>query len=309
MKKIIGIHGLANKPPEADLTLWWKSALDEGLKNRGVAHPNLPFRMVYWADLLYKNPLHIDPRFTFDKLYNDEPYIAATANTLKTYKDSWHDDLRAAVLDIGGSGIDFLKQHFGMDALADWLLDKLAKDLAFYYDDGRMLQNQTGQQEQASTLLKDRLKSVLREEKGNEIMLIAHSMGSIIAYDVLRDLGRSGKNIQVSNFVTIGSPLGLPHVKGKIVEQRGYDPEVRTPSIVTKSWINFADRKDPVAVDIYLHNDYEKNSSRVRVVDDLVKNDYHTQDKDGKPKHNHHKSYGYLRTPELSDHVKQFLGL
>lgn len=308
-KVIIGIHGLANKPLENTLTKWWKDSLHEGVENLGGAHPNAPFRMVYWANLLYKNQMHTDAQFTFDKLYNTEPYIAAAARTLQSYKDSWRDDVRAAVLDIGGSGVDFLKQHFGMDALADWLLDKLAKDLAFYYDDERTLQNQAGQPEQARTVLKDRLKSVIREEKDNEIMLIAHSMGSIIAYDVLRDLGQSDDDIQVADFVTIGSPLGLPHVKGKIVEQRGYDPKVRTPSIVTKSWINFADRKDPVAVDIHLRDDYEENSSGVRVVDDLVKNDYHTRGKDGEPKRNYHKSYGYLRTPELSAHVKQFLGL
>jgi len=50
--------------------------------------------------------------------------------------------------------------------------------------------------------------------------------------------------------------LGLPHVKGKIIDQRAYDPQVRTPSMVKKKWVNYADRKDPVAVDVFLKDDY-----------------------------------------------------
>lgn len=108
----------------------------------------------------------------------------------------------------------------------------------------------------------------------------------------------------------LGSPLGSPHVKAKIIEERGYDPDVRTPSIVDDSWVNFADRKDPVAADIHLRDDYGPNRKNVRAKDDLVWNSYYTiqqRKKKKEKKENHHKSYGYLRTPELSKHVKAFL--
>ena len=42
----------------------------------------------------------------------------------------------------------------------------------------------------------------------------------------------------------------------------------------------------------------------VRVKDDIVINDYRAP---GQEKRNHHKSYGYLRTPELSHLVAEFL--
>ena len=38
-------------------------------------------------------------------------------------------------------------------------------------------------------------------------MLIAHSMGSIIGFDVLTFLAT---DIKINTFITIGSPLGLP---------------------------------------------------------------------------------------------------
>ena len=104
----------------------------------------------------------------------------------------------------------------------------------------------------------------------------------------------------------------MPHVKGKIIEEfihRGKEGErVRTPSVVKKRWVNFADRKDPVALDVHLRDDYKKNGSNVRCEDDLVYNDYRIM-KHGKTEvdRNHHKSYGYLRTPEFSALVKKFL--
>ena len=94
------------------------------------------------------------------------------------------------------------------------------------------------------------------------------------------------------------------------------DPkDARTPSIVSRSWVNFADRKDPVSLDVHLSNDYAANATGIEVRHDLVLNDYRKpqigndgsalRDADGKK--NPHKSYGYLRTPEFSDHVRAFL--
>jgi len=52
----VGIHGLANKPPKDDLTEYWRKSIAEGLrKNCAIKKPIFDFRMVYWADLLYKN--------------------------------------------------------------------------------------------------------------------------------------------------------------------------------------------------------------------------------------------------------------
>jgi hypothetical protein len=307
-KIIIGIHGLANKPPEKELKDWWQKSIAEGLRvNCGIQNPEFNFKIVYWADLLYRHPLHREDGFTFDALYNHEPYEPAEKGALKEYKDSMKDDFIAAALGLVGTTVDTLKERFGVNSFADWLLGKLLKDLAFYYDDNRMIKGRNDQYATAKNVLRDELRNALLPEKEKEIMLIAHSMGSIIAYDVLRNLGRENAGVVISHFVTIGSPLGLPHVKGKIIQEREYDPRVRTPSIVTKRWVNYADRKDPVAVDVHLRDDYEENDKTVRVKADLILNDYCKPTRDKDKEHNHHKSYGYLRTPELSEHIKDFL--
>lgn len=307
-KVIIGIHGLANKPPKPTLAEWWKDSIVEGLQvNCGIKSPTCTFEMVYWADLLYKYPLHRDNNFSFDKLYNTQPYLPARKGALKKYEASWLDIVRRETQRVLGGAVDRVKEYVGMDSAGDFLLARVLKDLDFYYDVNRHIVNRDGQRKLARMVLQEELEKVLVKNRANTIMLIAHSMGSIIAYDVVRNLGRTQKGVTVSRFVTIGSPLGLPYVKGKIIDERTYDrneaQRVRTPSIVTQSWINFADKRDPVAFDTHLGDDYGPNAKRVRVVDDLIMNDYNV-----KGERNSHKSYGYLRAPEVSDHIRTFLG-
>ena len=153
--------------------------------------------------------------------------------------------------------------------------------------------------------LHDECRNAVVKHRDHEIMLIAHSMGTIISYNVLRDIGKTDKDFKVPYFVTIGSPLGLSHVKNRIKEDR---KKARSPSIVTERWVNLSDRRDPVAFDMHLRDDFGPNTLGVRVVDDLVLNDYDYEKHQGqKSDPNPHKSYGYLRTPEMSHLIAEFL--
>jgi hypothetical protein len=304
-KVIIGIHGLANKPAESILTDYWKQSITEGLKNVNAQNMEFNFEMVYWAKYLYRYTMHEDEDYKFDKLYNDEPYIAATK--LRKYDGGWKDELRNLGGKTVGTGLDWFKRKFGVDSLADTVLGAKLKDLDYYYQECPVKAND-GTQKSAKEVLREELIAVLDANKQHEIMLISHSMGTIIAYDVLRVLGNTGHKARIKHFVTIGSPLGISHVKQKIIEEREEEnrPEaakLRTPSIVTKSWVNYADKLDPVALDSHLGDDYGENQNKVQVSDDLVSNDYVGLNGES----NHHKSYGYLRTPELSEQIKAFL--
>ncbi len=299
---IIGIHGLANKPPKDQLSKWWQTSIEEGLeKNESVSNSKFDFEMIYWADQLYKNPLHQDDNFHFDALYNTEPYVEAETGALKSKKDGFLDALAAKSIDLAGETLDSLKERFGFNSFADAFLGKLLRDLDLYY-----------QNADTRSSLRNTLTQSLKANEGRKIMLIAHSMGSIIAYDAITLLGKEKPDFRVDHFVTIGSPLGLPHVKGKIIEEfvhRGSENErVRTPTVVRSNWTNFADRKDPVALDVHLSDDYGVNKGGIICDDDLVHNDYRIKKSGGnEADKNPHKSYGYLRTPEFSKLMKRFL--
>lgn len=93
-----------------------------------------------------------------------------------------------------------------MGEINDLVLEHSLKDLGAYYA------NENGFRDK----VRQRLLAKLLEYEGRRIMLIAHSMGTIIAYDTLRQLGRDRPRFSVDHFITIGSPLGMPHVKRKI---------------------------------------------------------------------------------------------
>ena len=272
-KLIIGIHGLSNKPPEKTLATWWEKAMLEGLHvNSKLKRDALDFKSIYWAQYRYDKP---DP--------DPDKYRKARKGELKYYREGWTDYLREKLLDFGGDVLDSMKEMFGMDALAEKVLKSKLEDLHGYYADKDLRDK-----------LRDCLRTAILDNRDKRLMLVAHSMGTIIAYDVLRQLGREDANLSIEHFVTMGSPLGLPHVKHKIIKENRL---VRTPSIV-KNWTNLADRRDPVALDIHLSDDYEENYAGVRVKDDLVMNDWGGIN---------HKSYGYLRTPEFSDILRSFI--
>ena len=288
---IIGIHGLANKPPndppQETKKNWWRCALIEGLqRNCSKTTDDLDFDFVYWADLRYPKPIPL--------LGNPEPYYPAqgTGNFPSYHVSKWAKIFNEAATVIG-DGVNLLDMHTGVSDVGTHILEcQSLADLGEYYKN-----------EEFRSETRKRLMGKIQAHAGKRIMLIAHSMGSIIAYDVLRLLGRQTPSLPVDHFVTIGSPLGIPHVKYKIYMENDL---VRTPSVVGR-WTNFADRRDIVAVEANLAVDYEANDQAVKVVDVPVNNAYVSPpDRNPPNKPNYHKSYGYLRTPELSNLVRGF---
>jgi hypothetical protein len=225
---------------------------------------------------------------------NPEPYYPDEgAGPFPAYQSHKWVAVFNEITSVIGKEVNFLDLHTGVDKVGDFVLERELQDLAAYYED-----------ENFRSTARQRLIDKLREHAGKRIMLIGHSMGSIIAYDVLRIIGRETPPVPVDHFLTIGSPLGLPHVKTEIYEENDL---VRTPSVVGR-WTNFADRRDVVAVEAKLGDDYEANDQGVKVADVLVINAYKSPpDRVPSNKPNFHKSYGYLRTPELSNVVRGFV--
>ena len=293
MKKIIiGIHGLGTKPPKMLLKRWWRKAIEEGLERISKPAHTVPFEMVYWADIVHEKSEKPWIRNKDNPLYLDEPYRKAAASAVKKDKP-----FRSKVYKYLETQLDkiFLNKDFSLnlEGVTDKILSRYFQDLNLYYSGGPEVRQ----------AIQNRLLKVLESHKDNEILLICHSMGSIIAYDVLTG---AGKDYRIQTLVTIGSPLGLPVVVGRIfAAQKQADPETalpRAPENVLNSWFNLSDTEDNVALDHTLYDDYAANSSGVRAQDIDVYNDYKMNGL-----RNPHKCYGYLRTPELADIINTFL--
>ncbi len=145
--------------------------------------------------------------------------------------------------------------------------------------------------------VRERLVAVLEKHKKKDILLIAHSMGSIIALDVLNNF-----NVKVDTLVTIGSPLGLAVIRSKIVPPIGENSASPIPQTIKRSWFNLADLKDKVALDFDLADDFQDETNRIQVQDFQIYNDYEYNDE-----RNPHKAYGYLRTRKMAEIIHNFL--
>jgi hypothetical protein len=126
-------------------------------------------------------------------------------------------------------------------------------------------------------------------------------MGSIIAQDALTEyLPEAG----IDTYVTIGSPLGQKYVinKYQLEIQQNLKSKLVVPEQIINKWYNLYDTEDQVALNHQLKNLYEINSRKVYIEDQIVKNLFASGGI-----RNPHKSYGYLRTPEFSKIINNFL--
>lgn len=297
-KVIIGIHGLGNKPPKQILEFWWKEAIKEGLKRTNKSIPPFKFEMVYWADILYEKPLDEKCTDKEDVYFLHEKYVPSSGS----YIIEDHSK-RKRILDFISREINsiFLNEDFSLNYsfLTDSILHHWFKDLDRYYReifDVNTLKS-------VKDSIRQRTAEIISKYKNDEILVIGHSMGSIIGYDVLAfDI----PEINIDTFITIGSPLGLPVVKSKIAAERKLNHidtiHLSSPTNIQKHWYNFSDIEDKVAINYQLSDDFTENSNQVKPIDFVVNNDYEINGE-----RNPHKSYGYLRTPEFSDKINEFL--
>lgn len=79
-------------------------------------------------------------------------------------------------------------------------------------------------------------------EPGVETVVVAHSLGSVVAYRLLRHFGQA-RGWRVPMFITLGSPLGVEEIRSTL---KRWAP-TRCPACVD-AWFNAFDERDVVAL-------------------------------------------------------------
>ena len=241
-KIILGIHGLGNKPPKDVLERWWKISILEGLEAIGRPKRSLKFELVYWADLLHPAPLDPEEGDPDHPLFLEDPYVPM--GELQETRPLKLGDKVLAYLEKQLRKI-YLDNDFSVNytPIPDLIIRHYFRDLNIYYSRNCIKPERSSCP--AKVAIREQLADVLEKHRKREVLLIAHSMGSIIAYDVLR---WSVPHINLDTLVTIGSPLGLPTVIMKILGEQGIHYEkgkkVKTPENVIRVWCNFSDRQE-----------------------------------------------------------------
>lgn len=171
-----------------------------------------------------------------------------------------------------------------------FLIPQLAdENMALHLRDlRRYVHNDNDIAEYTRRLLKVPLRAA--DRSGRPVLLIGHSMGSVIAYDALWQMSRKANDASVDWFVTMGSPLGQHYIQRRLLSHDAVREERYPDNIGT--WINISAIGELTAIDMNLRNDYgemlEMGLVR-RFEDHQVYNYFHL---DGEL--NVHAEYGYL---------------
>jgi hypothetical protein len=299
---LIGIHGLRNKPAKDMLTNWWMQSIAEGFDIVNIPVPRFSLEMAYWAQYMYPQPQNSDITDKSDPRFLKEPYIPgdffgprAPLKFRHQIKAGIHQQLMQLIA--GESGF------MNIDSISDAILHRMFVELDTYYHG--TLKDKHGVSHPARELIRSELLKLLIKHQDKKICLMAHSMGTIIAYDVLM---HGNPIIPINTFITFGSPLGFPVIRKKIKQELNIDEHdevsLPTPETIEHRWLNFFDRDDVTCLNYNLRNYYQINKKGVRPFDRIVYNNY---GHDGVK--NPHKAYGYLRTLDITQALNSFLVL
>jgi hypothetical protein len=116
----------------------------------------------------------------------------------------------------------------------------------------RYVTNEADAADAARRFLKMPLRAAWKSHR--PVLLIGHSMGSVIAYDTLWQLSReSGDELRV-DLLTLGSPLGQRYIQRRLngcteTGERRYPDNVR-------HWVNVAAVGEMTAIDMTVRNDF-----------------------------------------------------
>lgn len=302
--RVVYVHGNGNKVRSELLKSQW----DTALFGRDMAEAS---RMAYWAPVRYPEPLpdlRPDPLDGGSELIEERPAAVDRAAT-EPPEDFVARTLGEARLEAGEFA---LEGRAGADesALVDWLrkMTYLADTLAQAgepEEPGAKLPLETlplprtGRTAVFRLLVKHAFKDVhgyffggsgpaMREVveetlagvDGGPLVVVGHSLGTILAYEVLMEQGR-----EVELLVTVGSPLAITEVQ---------DHLARPPAVPTgvAAWRNASDLRDLVALDHTLRPEF---APQERVTDLLVTND----------SGNHHGISEYLSQHEVRAPVQR----
>jgi hypothetical protein len=308
---IVYVHGNGNKVRESLLKREW----DEALFGRDMGALS---RMAYWASTRYPQPLP-DPaaaEAVFDEIevvptssLEAAPPVAAEpseefiAQTIREVQATEGATALEGVPEPAGKDLDgwLRRMTYSADALAAGenaepppgsqfevlpfprsvraamfrkLVRRTFEDVHAYFFGG----------------FKEPMRQVLRDALSGidgPVVVLGHSLGTILAYDTLREQGSNG--LEIPLFVTVGSPLGITEVQDLL------ERPLQVPAAVT-AWRNASDARDLVALDHTLRPAYRPAD---RCTDFMVVND----------SPNHHGIREYLLAAPIQEPIRELFQL
>ncbi|MCG7491734.1 hypothetical protein MHN79_19840 [Vibrio sp. Of14-4] len=302
-KRIIFVHGRAQKPSKDDLQQLWYEAINHGLLRDVGLQAMERFQeinkdFIYYGDLsndFLQQPTE-DIGLRYQSLERLKSYTKQQFN-----KASYHALTQAGFLKEALA--DIFSAPLGKLGVATPLIKLVAPDMAHYWN---------GDSYFASDV-RSRLTPALKQalDRGDDIMLVGHSLGSMICFDNLWKLSHYGEyrrlygaDKKVNLFVTLGSPLADENVKQQLKGSRNRGFKKYPTNI--KRWCNFAAEDDFISHDTRVSNDYDE-MSKLGLLKAPIE-DFHIYNltvMEGRS--NPHASIGYLIHPDFISVVNHWI--
>ncbi len=290
---IIYVPGIKPKPPAGvHRAALWRCLLEGVRRADGQVAADMArhagcFSLVSWAHLFYETQRDIAV---------DEPGI----ERLLTLTGPEERDIREA-----GSWFRRLQQSLYLLCDAFPPLFDLVSDpnmRATLQDTRRYFRNENGAAVQVRHMVADALLEAWRNDR--RVLLVGHSLGSVIAFDVLWELShRFAVPGRVDQFVTIGSPLGLAFVRSRLLGARETGRR-RFPTNIRR-WRNLSAVGELTALDRRLAVTWAEMRDRGLVEDISDRLDLQTYFR-GEDGLNVHRCYGYMVNPVFGGTVAQW---
>jgi hypothetical protein len=167
------------------------------------------------------------------------------------------------------------------------------------HEASRYLKNRDGVGAEVRAALRSMLEAAW--QGGERVLLIGHSLGSVIAYDTLWELTHVHRSSgEVSLLVTLGSPLATNFVQRSLQGSQAVGA-ARYPHNIRR-WLNLAARGDTTALQPRLKPLYHEmlDLALVDAIEDFVDFDNYFRSNLGL---NAHDAYGYFAQPRLAEVV------
>ena len=308
-KTLILIHGRGFKPARADLEAMWLQALRCGLaRDAAEALPGFDScrrEFVYYGDeinaVLASEGRRYDASLDLADLENTLAALAMLSKSRQFRREHYErlpgkTAVKEFLADIGAPALSAI-------GLKERVLARFIPELADYW------LGSNSRVRPAVARLCDAVGNAF--ERGDDVLLISHCIGCVIAYDALWSLSRGGYRDgrcaagKVTTWLTIGAPLGDESVKRRL-EGAGADGAARYPNNIL-SWVNVAAEDDYVCHDDRLADDYaDMLEQRLvsRIEDVRI---YNLAVRYGRS--NPHNAFGYLTHPRISRAIARWLGV
>jgi len=258
-KTILFVHGRSFKPEKTALRSNWLGAIEHGIerdrKGKLAAFRKAKKEMVYYGDLS-----NAFLRLTGQK-YREEEDVESRTETLSALKGFGTNQFtKAAYKKLPGKASykEFLADvgavTLGPLRLTEGLVSVVAADMRQYWN----FDSEFGSNVRMTMV--GPLKRAM--DRGDKIMVVSHSLGTLIAYDTLWKFSRAGEyrpkysNKKIDAWITLGSPLGDETVKRNLKGAGASGPR-RYPGNI-KRWENVSAEDDFISHDSKLSNDYKR---------------------------------------------------